>query len=313
MNPRLFYIFLLLLAYTGFAQPEQKFNYTGSDGKRIYLPLGKVSFADSIVEFRMGFPKPKTIFRDSTQALHKPNYQGYNSPDFVSLGCKGSLTLKFNNNGFMNLLGPDLAIFEVGPARERSLVEVSEDGVEWFVAGMTKGGTTKMDFDNSKVDPNKIFYYVRISDLKDECTGKSAGADIDAVAAINSVIKLTVNGDVFFDVDKYTLKPSAKKTLDSIAGTIKIVEKATILIEGHTDNDGEEEYNMELSRNRCNSVHMKLKELLASAGEFQFEVRAYGESQPKVENSSDENKQVNRRVEIMVFPPSDYFESFAEE
>ena len=312
MYSRFFHIALILLATTCIAQTEAKFNYTGSDGKRIYLPLGKVSFADSVISFHMGFPRPNKIFRDSTQTLNRPNYQGYNSPDFLSLGCKGSLILKFSDNGFMNLLGPDLAIFEVGPARERALVEVSEDGQKWYTAGITKGGTSKIEFSDRNIDPNKIFYYVRLRDLKDECTGKSAGADIDAVAAINSVIKLTINADVLFDVDEYNLKSTARQTLDSLAKAIKVVDKGTILIEGHTDSDGEDEYNFKLSENRCKSVHKKLEKLLA-AGDYHFVIRAHGESRPRVENSSDENKQINRRVEIMVLPPRDYFESFAEE
>lgn len=310
---RLFHIVLILLGARCFAQPEARFNYTGSDGHRIYLPLGKVSFADSVVAFNMGFPRPITIFRDSTQALNRPNYKGYNSPDFVSLGCKGSLVLKFNNNGFMDLLGPDLAVFEVGPARERALIEVSEDGEKWYAAGMTEGGTSKVDLSNSGIDPNKIFYYVRITDLKDECTGKSAGADVDAIAAINSVLRLSVNADVLFDVDEYNLKSSARQTLDSLARAIRVVEKGTILIEGHTDSDGEEEYNLELSENRCRSVHKKLESMLVEHGDYHFEIRAYGESKPRVKNTSDENKQINRRVEIMVLPPRDYFESFIEE
>ncbi|MCW5519102.1 OmpA family protein [Aureitalea sp. L0-47] len=310
---RFFHIVLILLAANCFAQPEPRFNYTGSDGHRIHLPLGKVSFADSVVAFHMGFPRPLSIFRDSTQALNRPNYKGYKSPDFVSLGCKGSLVLKFNNNGFMDLLGPDLAIFEVGPARERASIEVSEDGMIWYSAGATNGGTSKIDLSNSNIDPNKIFYYVRIRDLKDECAGKSAGADIDAIAAINSVLKISVNADVLFDVDEYKLKSSARKTLDSLVQAIRVVEKGTILIEGHTDNDGEEEYNLELSENRCKSVHKKLEKMLAYVGDYHFEIRAFGESKPRVENNSDENKQINRRVEIMVLPPRDYFESFTEE
>jgi outer membrane protein OmpA-like peptidoglycan-associated protein len=213
----------------------------------------------------------------------------------------------------MNMKGDDLIVFEVGPSKERSLVEVSTDGRKWLTAGITQGGTSKIDFDDRKIDPNLVFYYVRIRDMKDECTGKSAGADIDAVAAINSVIRLTVNADVLFDVADHKLKPSAKETLDSLAKAINVVEKATILVEGHTDSDGEEEYNIRLSENRSNSVRKKLQKLLSRDGEYHFEIKAYGEQKPRVENSTEENKQINRRVEIMVLPSQHYFESLPDD
>jgi outer membrane protein OmpA-like peptidoglycan-associated protein len=148
--------------------------------------------------------------------------------------------------------------------------------------------------------------------MKDECTGNSAGADIDAVAAINSVLRLTINADVLFDVDEYTLKSSAKQTLDSLAASINVVENATILIEGHTDSDGDTEYNMKLSEDRCNSVRDKLHTLLSGQGTYHFEIKPYGESKPRVENTTEVNKQINRRVEIMVLPSRDYFESLPD-
>ena len=309
--------FLIILTYValsvcGTAQNDNKLHYTGSDGKRIYLPLGKISFADSVVKFNMGYPRPISKYRDSSQSLHKPNYRGYDNADFITLGCEGSIVLKFTNNGFMNLKGHDLTIFEVGPSRERTRVEVSTDGEHWIYAGLAKGGTSKLEFDDEKIDPNLLFYYVKLQDIKDACSGKSAGADIDAVAAINSVIRLTVNADVLFDVAEYRLKPSSKHTLDSLAQSIQVLQNATILIEGHTDSDGDEAYNLRLSDNRCQSVRRKLKQLLSKFGTYKFETKAYGETRPRVENSSDENKQINRRVEVMVFPPKDYYDSLPD-
>jgi OOP family OmpA-OmpF porin len=308
----LFILIYVSLTVYGTAQDDNKLHYTGSDGKRIYLPLGKISFADSVVGFNMGYPRPISIFRDSSQALHKPNYRGYDNADFFTMGCEGNLTLKFTNNGFMNLKGHDLTIFEVGPSKEHTVVEISTDGENWIAAGVAKGGTSKLEFDDKNIDPNLVFYYVRLKDIKDECSGRSAGADIDAVAAINSVIRLTVNADVLFDVDQYRLKSTAKRTIDSLAQSIQVVENATILIEGHTDSDGDEEYNLRLSNNRCQSVRRKLKQLLSKFGTYKLETKAYGESKPRVENSSAENKQINRRVEIMVFPPQDYYDSLPE-
>ena len=306
-------ILALLAGLNVYGQNAPKHYFSGSDGKRIYLPLGHISFADSISRFRLGFPRPKTIYRDSTMALGRPDYKGYDSPDFLSIGCKGEVTFYFKDNGFMNLEGPDLTVFEVGPARERTRVEISVDGKSWKFAGDAAGATSTLEFSDRGIDSTTIFKYVRLLDLKDECTGKSAGADIDAIAAINSVITLNIAADVFFDVDKHRLKPAAHTVLDSVAGTLRQIGKATIRIAGHTDSDAEEKYNLELSERRCRSVEIRLSKLLKGEGSFHFDLLPFGESRPRVPNDSPENKQLNRRVELLILPPKEYYDSIRKD
>ncbi len=218
------------------------------------------------------------------------------------------LTVEFTDNGFMNLKGDDLYIFEVGPSREAAKVEISENGIDWIYAGKIAGGKSAIDLSDLGIDKDIVFYFLRIIDLKELCRSITAGADIDAIGAINSVIKLTIDADVLFDVAKYDLKETAKNTLDSLALNIQKIDKATILIEGHTDSDGDEMYNMELSENRCIAVKNKLIEIFGENSLYDFEIKPYGESKPRFPNDSDENKQQNRRVEITVLPPKDYYE-----
>lgn len=291
------------------AQQEARYYYTGSDGTRLYLPLGKISFADTVIAYELGTPRPVRKFRDPEQALFKPNYTSYQSPEFVSIGCEGRLTLGYTDNGFMNLQGPDLVVLEVGPARERTTIEISENGQDWIYAGTASGASSKLEFSDQGIDSTKVFHYVRLTDKQDQCNGITAGADIDAVAAINSVVELSINADVLFDVDKWELKPAANIILGDFVEAIKVVDHGTILIEGHTDSDGEDEYNMNLSRNRCTSVAQRLNSLITHSDKFEFELKAFGESQPRANNDTDENKQLNRRVEIMLLPPRSYYES----
>ena len=274
----------------------------------VYLPLGKISFADTIIQFKLGYPEPLEKYTDSQQCLHEPNYKYYKDPNFLSLGCGGSLTVGFTDNGFMNLPGKDIYIFEVGPSREAAKVEISEDGINWIYGGKIAGGKSSIDLSDAKVPTDTVYYYLRITDLKEVCKSKSAGADIDAIGAINSVIKLTINADVLFDVADFKLKESAFLTFDSLCRTIQQVDKATILIEGHTDSDGTDEYNLELSKNRCYSVVDRIRAQLGYEALYNYEIKPFGESKPRVTNDTDENKQINRRVEIMVLPPKDYYE-----
>ncbi len=280
--------------------------------RTVYLPLGKISFADKLVEYKVGLPSPIKKYRDSTQCLHEPNYTNYQTPNFVSLGCGGSLTVQFVDNGFMNLPGDDLYIFEVGPSRESARVEISEDGERWIYAGKISGGKSAIDLADEQIDTQKVFYFLRITDLEDLCRSISAGADIDAIGAINSVIKISLNSDVLFDVAKWDVKEGAKKHLDSMASLIKKIDKATVWIEGHTDSDGDELYNHKLSHNRCLSVKEALTATLPDSSNYHFEIRAYGESKPRVPNDTDDNKQLNRRVEITVLPPKDYYEGLLD-
>ncbi|MFK5981678.1 MAG: OmpA family protein [Flavobacteriaceae bacterium] len=284
-------------------------NYKTGQNKSVYLPLGRISFADSIIEFNIGKPLPYKKFSDSSQALNAPNYTAYNTPNYVSLGCKGSLTVAFTDNGFMNLPGNDLYIFEVGPSEEAAKIEISVDGVEWFFAGNISGGKSIIDLENENIPTETVFYFLKITDQKEVCKSKTAGADIDAVGAINSVIKLSIQADLLFDFDKYTLLETAEKIVQDLSEAILQVEKATILIEGHTDSDGNETYNLELSKKRANSVKDVLQKMLNNKGEYDFIIKNYGENKPKTPNSTEENKQLNRRVEILVLPPQEYYNS----
>jgi outer membrane protein OmpA-like peptidoglycan-associated protein len=310
--PRSGFLLFIILFISGnflFAQKGTGKRYRIDRYESIYLPLGKISFADKLIEYKVGTPPPIQKYRDSIQCLHEPNYKNYQTPNFISLGCGGSLTVEFTDNGFMNLPGDDLYLFEVGPSKEPAKVEISKNGNDWIYAGKIAGGKSSIDLSKAGIDDETVFYFLRITDLKDLCKSKSAGADIDAIGAINSVIKLTINADVLFDVAKFDLKESAKQSLDSLKTSIEKIDKATILIQGHTDSDGDEVSNMTLSENRCISVKERLREIFGDESLYEFEIKPYGETKPRFPNDSEENKQQNRRVEITVLPPRDYYKS----
>lgn len=304
-------LFIIFFVFGDFlnAQSGTGKYYKTDRQKTVYLPLGKISFADTIVEFNIGQPLPIEKYRDSSQCLHEPNYKNYQTPNFVSLGCGGSLTVKFTDNGFMNLPGDDLYIFEVGPSKETATIEISQDGQDFIFAGKISGGKSSLELSDVGIDSETVFYYVRITDLKEVCRSISAGADIDAIGAINSVMEITIDADVLFDVAKYDLKETAFQKLDSLSKIIKIVDKATLLFEGHTDSDGDEVSNMRLSLNRSLSVKSYLEALFGEETQYDYKIHAFGESKPRVPNDSKVNKQQNRRVEIKVLPPEDYYEN----
>lgn len=311
MHLRVIHILFLLIFSCNhlIAQQLSGKRYNTNSHGTVYLPMGEISFADKLIEYKVGNPAPSKKNMDSSQCLNEPNYVNYRIPTFTSLGCGGTLIVEFTNNGFMNLKGDDLYIFEVAPSRESIRVEISANGIDWIYASKISGGRSAIDLSDFNIDNETVFYFVRITDLKDACTGKTSGADIDAVAAINSVIKLSIDANVLFDVAKAELIEDAKYTLDSVTTIIRQIDKATLLVSGHTDSDGGDAYNQRLSERRCSAVVDQMKVLLADIGSYDYDITAFGETKPIAPNDSKDNKQLNRRVEITVIPPKDYFES----
>ncbi|SDL36608.1 OmpA family protein [Catalinimonas alkaloidigena] len=72
-----------------------------------------------------------------------------------------------------------------------------------------------------------------------------------------------------------------------------------VLVEGHTDNRGSDDYNLQLSMKRVN----RIQELMHQMGvpEDRVSVMGYGESQPKYDNNTEEGRQKNRRVDFKIF------------
>ena len=109
-------------------------------------------------------------------------------------------------------------------------------------------------------------------------------------------IDLTIN----FDFDSDRIKSEAQEQIFEISQALKSkkLSKVMIEIEGHTDNDGSNDYNLDLSYRRAISVK---RELVKSYGfsTKRFSVEGYGESNPIATNKSEMGKALNRRVTLV--------------
>jgi outer membrane protein OmpA-like peptidoglycan-associated protein len=109
---------------------------------------------------------------------------------------------------------------------------------------------------------------------------------------------LNLAKNIFFDYGKYSLRESSKKDLDKIANIMLANPDLKFIIEGHTDRGGDREYNLILSQNRANTV---LDYLVAKGVPIEnLKAIGYGFSKPKYDNFSNEEKRLNRRVEIVI-------------
>src|ERR1044071_10359411 len=93
----------------------QGVDYTDYRHHTVHFPLGDRSFADEVVSYTMGNPGPKPEnARDPQAALGPPDYVDKTKSGEVTLGCGGSLVVRFTDNPLIDVAGPDLWGFEVG-------------------------------------------------------------------------------------------------------------------------------------------------------------------------------------------------------
>ncbi len=130
------------------------------------------------------------------------------------------------------------------------------------------------------------------------------------IERIGEGIKITFDSGILFDVNKAQLKPAAEKNLADLATILNKYPDTKILIEGHTDSTGPEDYNLELSRRRAQSVANFMAGLQVDP--TRFTIMGYGDEQPVASNETAEGRQMNRRVDIAVYA-NDKLKKVAEE
>ncbi|HLT81581.1 MAG TPA: OmpA family protein [Cyclobacteriaceae bacterium] len=104
--------------------------------------------------------------------------------------------------------------------------------------------------------------------------------------------------NVYFDFDKTTLKEESYPELDKVVTFLQQNPTVEIEIAGHTDHKGSDEYNLNLSQGRCQSVVDYL--ITQGVDSYRLTAQGYGESKPVDTNDTDEGRANNRRVEFTV-------------
>jgi outer membrane protein OmpA-like peptidoglycan-associated protein len=106
--------------------------------------------------------------------------------------------------------------------------------------------------------------------------------------------------DVLFKFDRSDLNPRFINRLDSFVSAIRSKNYSKLLVAGHTDNYGTDEYNLRLSQDRANTIrNYLLSKLRIEKGIV--EAKGFGELLPRNTNSTAEGRQLNRRVEIIIY------------
>ena len=116
-------------------------------------------------------------------------------------------------------------------------------------------------------------------------------------------IKISLAADVLFDFDKADLRAEAAPSLEKVVAVLQAYPKAAVLVEGHTDGKGNDQYNQKLSERRADAVRRWLAEHGIAAA---MTVRGWGKTRPVAPNTKPngaddpDGRQKNRRVEITV-------------
>ncbi len=121
------------------------------------------------------------------------------------------------------------------------------------------------------------------------------GAVVERVGESINVIFDEESG-IYFDTSKSDINAKSEQTLQRLQKILIDYADTNISISGHTDSSGAEAYNLQLSKNRAESVASYLK--THGLDPLRFSVQWFGETKPKYDNSTPEGRSKNRRVEL---------------
>jgi outer membrane protein OmpA-like peptidoglycan-associated protein len=114
------------------------------------------------------------------------------------------------------------------------------------------------------------------------------------------VVTFDESSGVYFDTNKYNINNASQATLNKLIGVFKEYPDTNILVVGHTDSQGAEDYNMTLSKNRAYAVTNYLSQ--NGINQSRLTTNWFGESQPLHDNNTAGGRAKNRRVNIAILP-----------
>lgn len=127
-----------------------------------------------------------------------------------------------------------------------------------------------------------------------------ANVEAASIQRDQDVLSVTFKSDVLFDTNSAELKPGAYDEIDRVAGVLTRYPQTTLHVEGHTDAQGSDAYNQELSERRAQSVAAALEQRGVDPSRIQ--AVGFGESKPIATNDTETGRQLNRRVTVRIVP-----------
>lgn len=139
----------------------------------------------------------------------------------------------------------------------------------------------------------------QIKELRESTAG--SGVDVTEVDGGEAILVNLPDG-VTFDVGSATLKPTFRSTLNDVAGSLVQYPNSLVDVYGHTDSTGSDSFNQGLSERRAQTVANYLTSQGVNTARIRWQ--GFGETMPVADNSTEEGRRLNRRVEIKIIPLS---------
>ncbi|MEO7446042.1 MAG: OmpA family protein [Ferruginibacter sp.] len=140
-----------------------------------------------------------------------------------------------------------------------------------------------------------------VNDEEDKCPNRAGPASNQGCPVIATEIIEKINfaaKNVFFETASFKLLPKSFKSLNEVASIMKTDADLILDIDGHTDSQGADDYNLELSRNRAHSVKDYLETQGVDSG--RMITTGFGEEKPVADNNTVAGRAKNRRTEMRV-------------
>ena len=142
-----------------------------------------------------------------------------------------------------------------------------------------------------------IGYYMDSQEAKLRKTLRDTGVSVERDG---DNINLVMPGNITFVTAGHDLNNDFHEVLDSVVIVLQEFDKTIVVVTGHTDSKGSNEYNQALSERRAGSVSRYL--LNKGVVEARIEAVGFGESTPIADNATDAGRSLNRRVELSLIP-----------
>lgn len=148
----------------------------------------------------------------------------------------------------------------------------------------------------------------RKMDKQAEEISEIPGAEVERVG---EGINVTFESGVLFGFDQSNVSSEAAQKLADLAEILNKYPDTYVLVEGHTDSKGADDYNMDLSKRRAEAVASSLRNKNVSSS--RIKTASYGKQQPKYPNDTEANMAKNRRVEFAIYANEELIRQAQEE
>ena len=145
-------------------------------------------------------------------------------------------------------------------------------------------------------------------DKQAEEISKIPGAEVKRVG---EGINVTFEEGVLFGYDRFDITSSAETKLEQLAEILNKYPDTYVLVEGHTDSKGTDNYNETLSEKRALAVSDELRD--KNVKSKRIKTAWYGETQPKYSNETEASRAKNRRVEFAIYANEELIEKAKQE